>query len=54
MKPMIDPARDLKGATPEKLVKALFRPVSPRHGRKPIVRRKISVKQVSANHSGNR
>ena len=25
MKPMLDPARDLLGATPEKLTKALFR-----------------------------
>ena len=25
MKPMLDPARDLAGATPEKLAKALFR-----------------------------
>ena len=29
MKPMIDPKRDLKGATPETLARALFRRVTP-------------------------
>ena len=29
MKPMLDPARDLAGATPEKLAKALFRRTEP-------------------------
>ena len=29
MKPMLDPKRDLKGATPEKLARALLRPLSP-------------------------
>ena len=29
MRPMLDPARDLAGATPEKLAKALFRRVEP-------------------------
>lgn len=27
MKPMIDPKRDLKGATPEKLARALLKPL---------------------------
>ena len=29
MKPMLDPERDLKGATPEKLARALFRRTEP-------------------------
>ena len=29
MRPMLDPARDLAGATPEKLAKALFRRTKP-------------------------
>ena len=30
MKPMIDPQRDLAGATPETLARALLRPLRPR------------------------
>ena len=30
MRPMLDPERDLKGATPEKLARALLRPLGPR------------------------
>ena len=40
MRPMLDPARDLAGATPEKLAKALFRrvePLRPGTRRKPVV-----------------
>ncbi len=29
MQPMLDPKRDLAGATPEKLARALLRPVRP-------------------------
>ena len=32
MNPMIDPKRDLVGATPEKLARALLRPLRPRPG----------------------
>ena len=32
MKPMIDPKRNLKGATPETLARALLRPLRPRAG----------------------
>ena len=36
--PMLDPKRDLKGATPLKLARALFRPLlGPCAGRKPAV-----------------
>jgi len=46
MKPMLVPERDLKGATPELLVKALFRrsrPLPPRHAGKPIIADKPPV-----------
>ena len=51
MKPMLDPARDLVGATPETLAKALFRrtePLRPGTRRKPIVRDKVAVEEVPA------
>ncbi len=47
---MIDKDRDLKGATPETLAKALL--LSSK-GRKPVVSDKVSVKQVTANKTGN-
>ena len=34
MKPMLDPKRDLKGATPETLARALFRKVESPHDRR--------------------
>ena len=51
MKPMLDPARDLVGATPESLAKALFRrtePLRPGTRRKPIVRNQVAVEKVSS------
>lgn len=51
MKPMLVPERDLKGATPEKLVKALFRrtePLRPRRIRKPILPDKFPVSERPA------
>ena len=51
MKPMLDPARDLVGATPETLAKALFRrtePLRPGTRRKPIVRDQVAVEKVTA------
>ena len=50
MKPMLDPARDLAGATPEKLAKALFRrtePLRPGARRKPVVRDEVAVEKVA-------
>ena len=35
--PMLDPKRDLAGATPETLARALFRPLRPRAGEEPVV-----------------
>ena len=36
MRPILDPATDLVGATPEKLVRALFRPLRPPQGARPV------------------
>jgi len=52
MKPMLNPKRDLKGATPETLAKALFRPLSGRRG-KPVVPRNIPIKQIPADKARN-
>ena len=57
MKPMLDPARDLAGATPEKLAKALFRrvePLRPGTRRKPVVRDQVTVEEVPTDKSGHR
>ena len=56
MKPMLDPARDLVGATPEKLAKALFRrvvPLRPGTRRKPVVRSEVAVEKVAADEPGD-
>ena len=56
MKPMLDPARDLAGATPETLAKALFRrtePVRPGARRKPVVRDQVAVKEVPPDEPGH-
>lgn len=40
MRPMLDPKRDLEGATPETLARALLRrvePLRPRAARQPVV-----------------
>ena len=51
MKPMLDPERDLKGATPETLARALFRRIvplcPPRPRRKAVVRDKATVGKVA-------
>ena len=51
MKPMIDPEKDLKGATPETLARALLRP---RRRIKPVVDDKGSVKKVAPDKPGDR
>lgn len=53
---MLDPARDLAGATPETLARALFRrvePLRPRAGRKPVVGDKVAVEEVASNQAGD-
>ena len=55
MKPMLDPKRDLVGATPETLARALLRPLQPRpHRTEPVVRDEVPVEEVTTDHSGNR
>ena len=54
MKAMLDPKRDLVGATPEKLARALLRPLRPRSGRQPVVRNKITVEKIATDQAGNR
>ena len=56
MKPMLDPERDLKGATPETLARALFRrvePLRPRPAGKPVVRDEVAVEEVPAHEAGD-
>ena len=45
MKPMLDPKRDLAGATPEKLSRALLRPLRPRAGGQAVVPNKVTVEK---------
>ena len=57
MKPMLDPARDLAGATPETLAKALFRrvePLRPSPTGKAVVGDKITVEKVATGKPGHR
>ena len=51
--PMLDPERDLKGATPEKLARALLRSV-PSKRAKSVVSDKVTVEKVTTNKPGNR
>ena len=54
MKPILDPQRDLKGATPEALARALFRSTNPLrspHGVEPIISDKVAVEKVPADHA---
>lgn len=49
--PKLDPERDLKGATPEKLARALFRrnqPFLPSARRKSVVSDKVGVEKVTS------
>lgn len=48
MKPMIDRDRDLAGATPETLARALLRPLRPCASVEPVVRDEVAVEQVPA------
>ena len=56
MKPMLDPARDLAGATPETLARALFRrvePLRPSAGGKPVVGDEVAVEEVAADEASD-
>lgn len=53
--PVLDPKVHLKGATPEALARALFRPVNPSATGvgKPVARDKVSVKEVPTDKAGD-
>lgn len=56
MKPVLDPKRDLKGATPETLARALLRqvePLTPRPARQSVVGDQVGVEKVPADHGGD-
>lgn len=53
MKAMLDPEKDLKGATPEKLARALLRPLRPRRRREAVVRDQVTVEKVSTDKAIN-
>lgn len=50
--PMIDPKVHLKGATPERLARALLRnPRRPRPGIKPVAGGQVAEQEVPADHA---
>lgn len=55
MKPRLDPKRDLKGATPEKLARALLKQpdLGPRSAGKAVVSNKVAVEKVAAHKPGD-
>ena len=57
MRPMLDPKRDLAGATPETLARALLRrvePLRPRAAGKPVVGDEVAVEKVATDKASNR
>ena len=55
MQPMLDPKRDLAGATPETLARALLRPLHGRlrAARQPVLRDQVAVEdEVDSPHDG--
>ena len=52
-RPKLDPKVDLKGATPETLARALFRPLGPRPGAKAVVGDQVAVEKPAADHAGD-
>ena len=57
MKPMLDRARDLAGATPETLARALFRrvePLRPRPAGKTVVGDEVAVEKTATDEAGHR
>ena len=55
MKPMLDPDRDLKGATPETLARALLRQpnLGPRPAGKAVVGDQVAVEKVAPDEPGD-
>ena len=54
MHPMLDPKRDLAGATPETLARALLRPMRPSTTREPVVCNDLPAEEVPADNDGQR
>ena len=55
-RPKLDPKRDLAGATPETLARALFRriePLRPGTRRKPVVDDEVAVEKVPTDHASD-
>ena len=50
---MLDPKRDLKGATPVKLAKALLRRSVQRKPAKAIISDQVTVEEVPSDHPGD-
>ena len=48
---MLDPKRDLAGATPEKLARALLRPLRPRAEGQAVVPNKVTVEKVATDQA---
>ncbi len=52
--PMLDPERDLKGATPESLARALLRnPLRPRPGVTTVTGDEVAVEKVTTDEPGD-
>ena len=51
--PMLVPERDLKGATPLTLARALLRPLRPATGRKPVAGDQVAVEKVPTDEAGD-
>ena len=55
MRPMLDPKRDLKGATPETLARALLKPLRrPRARAETVLSYKVPVQKGSTNKPSGR
>ena len=51
--PVLVPERDLKGATPEKLARALLRPLRAGARRKPVAGDQVAVEKPAADEPGD-
>ena len=51
--PILDPERDLKGATPEKLARALLRPLRPRPGVQPVASDEVAEQEIPPDEAGD-
>jgi len=52
-RPKLDPKVDLKGATPEALVRALFRRLGPAGRGKPVIGDQVAVEEPAAGEPGD-